>query len=94
MNKKIFIAATFAIAACAAGVVTTFSNKTEEEITISENAEALANGESTTEPVQQTCYNTITSKKGCWVMYCPKCDIVPGTDVWYALSSTCTEKKK
>lgn len=45
MNKKIFIAATLAIAMCTAWLTGTNGNKSEREIAIEENAEALANGE-------------------------------------------------
>ncbi|MBQ3608656.1 MAG: NVEALA domain-containing protein [Bacteroidaceae bacterium] len=53
------------------------------------NVEALANDEGGKE---LTCYNSITSKKGCQVRYCPICDYLEdSTDCWYSLSETCTK---
>lgn len=49
------------------------------------NVEALVHDESEA----KACYETITSKDGCQVRYCPTCTFVPGTDVIYAKEKTC-----
>lgn len=59
----------------------------KSEMLLMENIEALASGEGATK--EYTCYNTVTSKDGCQVRYCPTCSFVPGTDPWYEKSSNC-----
>ena len=54
------------------------------------NIEAIANEESGQEEV---CYNTITSKLGSKVRYCPICDYIEGTDTWYSSPSKCPPSK-
>ena len=89
MKKKTIIY-TIAIAAMALTAFTgykTFGPKQSmSDLLLDENIEALTNGEN----VGRTdCYNTITSKKGCLVMYCPVCGYVPGTDVIYSPLNKC-----
>lgn len=50
------------------------------------NVEALASGETGT---GKTCYNTITSKEGSQVMYCPTCSYISGTDAWTSSTGSC-----
>ena len=49
------------------------------------NVEALVDSETDGKP----CYNTVTSSPGRYVRYCPTCQIVDGTDVWYSPKKTC-----
>lgn len=63
------------------------ANKSES--LLMENIEALGSGEGATK--EYTCYNTVTSKEGCQVRYCPTCSFIPGTDPLLALSSTCSK---
>lgn len=62
---------------------------TTANMLIDENVEALTTGESGGKA--KTCYNTITSKDGSMVRYCPTCTFVSGTDTWYAPSRTCVK---
>lgn len=90
MKKKIFISM-FAIAAMALTAFTgykTFGPKQSmSDLLLDENIEALTDGETGDELLD--CYNTITSKKGTQVRYCPICQYVPGTDVLYSFAETC-----
>lgn len=52
-----------------------------------QNVEALSQQEENKKAY--TCYNSVTSKNGCQVRYCSTCSYIPGTDTWYAISSTC-----
>ena len=87
MKKKILGAsAAMALVAVVAFNLNFKSDSNELSALNMDNIEALASGETGGGKV---CYNTITSKEGSRVFYCPACDWVDGTDTWYALSSTC-----
>ena len=92
MKKNFLFAAIVVAVIGAAGLVESINAKTESEIALDENVEALASGEST--ETIKTCYETITSKEGSMVLYCPVCDFIPGTDTWYTISSTCVSVAK
>ena len=51
-----------------------------------DNIEALVDGESDNSKI---CYNTVTSKEGSKIMYCPLCDYIPGTSGFMAPSDYC-----
>lgn len=86
MKKRILSVAIVTAVAVAAGWN---FNQSKNEVELSDlalaNVEALASGEDGT----GVCYNTITSKEGARVRYCPTCSWEDGTDPWYAISSKC-----
>lgn len=86
-KKKVLGAFCLAIACVGAMVYSVhfFSSSSSNELMV-QNVEALSGQES---GMAYTCYNTITSKDGCQVRYCPTCSFVAGTDAWYSLSKTC-----
>lgn len=88
--KKILLSSIMTVVVSTVGYLGMTANKTESEIALDANVEALATGETATEG--EPCYNTITSKDGCQVRYCPVCNFIPGTDVCYSLSDTCSPK--
>ena len=61
------------------------SNQSEASMLLAENVEALASGESK----GGICYNTITTKDGCMVLYCPSCTYLPGTYTWNSGVGNC-----
>lgn len=66
-----------------------FNSKTNRFSSLQiENIEALVGSET---GEAKTCYNTITSKDGSRIMYCPLCDYIPGTSGFMAPSDTCTK---
>ena len=86
MKKKFFVclvsSATVMTLLCLLG-----TNEGEKSSDLSlANVEALAAGENSG---GKNCYNTITSKDGAKVRYCPTCSFIDGTDPWYAFSSKC-----
>ena len=95
MKKKIIIS-TFAIAVMALTAFTGYKTfgpkKSTSDLLLDENIEALTDGESGDKLLD--CYNTITSKKGTQVMYCPICEYVPGTDVLYSFVDKCRKTIK
>ena len=90
MRKRLLLSVS-AIVAIALTAVMNFKawspKPTAQELLLNENIEALTNGES--EKKSLDCYNTITSKKGNQVRYCPTCTFIPGTSVLFAPSNTC-----
>lgn len=88
MKKKIFgIVIVLAVAAVTAFNATINKDTDVDLSTISlANVEALAQGESGS---KKTCYNTITSKEGSQIMYCPTCSWVSGTDSWVSSKGEC-----
>ena len=83
--KKVFFTFLLASAGFVASLILLeTSTKDSSDLSLA-NIEALAAGENG----GKTCYNTITSKDGAKVRYCPSCSYVDGTDTWYALSSKC-----
>lgn len=89
--KKILLSSIMTVVVSTVGYLGMTANKTESEIALDANVEALATGETTNDG--ETCYNTITSKDGCQVRYCPTCKFISGTDTWYAISDKCKPKK-
>ena len=89
MNKKFLGALCLAIACAGAAVFSNgyFAASSSSELLFLENVEALSGSESGGSG--RTFYNTITSKAGCQVRYCPTCSFVPGTDSWYSPSRSC-----
>ena len=61
---------------------------------LSENIEALTKEEVNPPIKKKDCYNTITSKKASQVLYCPPCDYVPGTYLWYTKLDQCPKDSK
>lgn len=89
MKKKIECAFCLAVI-CAGGAAYScqyFANSSSNNTMLMENIEALSSPDSGSG--NKTCYNTITSKAGCMVRYCPTCSFVSGTDVWYSYHDNC-----
>ena len=90
MKKLIYLSVSIIVVMAFAAVVTlkVWSPKpTARELLLDENIEALSDGE--TEKKEQDCYNTITSKKGSQVRYCPTCTFIPGTAPLFVPVNTC-----
>ena len=85
--KKVFLLAAVAAVAGSAWLASGILRRGDD--LFQENLEVLTDGE---EVLGQTCYNTITSKDGSQVMYCPVCDWIPGTDSWFSPTSTCQKR--
>lgn len=89
MKKKIVCA--FSLAVICAGAMAYscqyFLSSSSNNAMLMENIEALSNFEGGSG--NNTCYNSITSKAGCMVRYCPTCSFVSGTDAWYSYHSHC-----
>lgn len=77
MRKKIFLSVS-ALVVVALTAFTSYktqsSQSTMADLMLDENIEALTAGETG----KETCYNTITTKEGCKVLYCQTCTYVPG----------------
>ena len=91
MKKKVFLMLP-CIAAVAIAIVV--GKKTYELHAYETNSLLMQNVEALSQKDEGNlkkykCYNSVTSKDGCMVRYCPTCSYVPGTDPWYSLSSAC-----
>lgn len=83
---KTMVAAVCVVAACMGGVKAyNVTYQSETNMLLAENVEALASGD----PGGKTCYNTITTKDGCMVLYCQTCAYVPGTNAWNSGTGSC-----
>ena len=98
MKKRIYLSVSIIVVMAFAAVVTlkVWSPKpTARELLLDENIEALSDGETEKKEQdcykkkEQDCYNTITSKKGSQVRYCPTCTFIPGTAPLFVPVNTC-----
>ncbi|HCN54019.1 MAG TPA: hypothetical protein DIS88_09585 [Prevotella sp.] len=93
MKKKVLLSM-MTLAAVTVGAFTGYKTLEKKastsDLLLTENIEALSSEENGSKTY--VCYNSITSKDGNMVRYCPTCTYVPGTDTWYAPEHTCTKK--
>lgn len=93
--KKILIGSAILLAITASGVygyhINCEANEGLSSLTLA-NIEALADPEVDNTPGMKKCYSSITSDDAQWVRYCPTCEVIPGTDTWYAPSHECEVK--
>lgn len=88
MKKKSILLASFALAiACIAGLNVVRNQATNKGLDLKlANIEALSNDEA---DHGETCYNTITTKDGCEVLFCGNCEKVPGTAALFSGTDRC-----
>lgn len=77
MKRKSILMLSFIVVAIVGAFVFGRPNKSEAEIMLMKNVEALSDDEA--EHDKGTCYNSIKSVSNCWVLYCGGCVKVEGT---------------
>lgn len=86
--KKFFFCALAGAIGFAGAKTYEHSQKNISSDLLLQNVEALS--QATDETGEKfTCYNSITSKDGCQVRYCPTCTYIDGTDRWYSPADEC-----
>lgn len=86
--KKFFFCALAGAIGFAGAKTYEHSQKNISSDLLLQNVEALS--QATDEAGEKfTCFNTITSKDGSQVRYCPTCTFIDGTDVCYSPKDEC-----